>query len=68
MAIVAAVPSVIFPLVPGFGAVPSFSWFVGAILGGVHYFISRNDTTLAQSIVDATAMENSDGGSLHTGL
>ncbi|MEO6827312.1 MAG: NCS1 family nucleobase:cation symporter-1 [Microbacteriaceae bacterium] len=67
--IVAAVPSVIFALVPGFGALSPFSWFIGAIIGGsVHYFISRNDTSLARAIADATAQEAAEGSRVQSEL
>ncbi|GAP54942.1 hypothetical protein AHiyo6_15070 [Arthrobacter sp. Hiyo6] len=41
-----------------FAALSAFSWFIGAILAAVvHYFISRKDPTLAQSITAAEAAE-----------
>jgi NCS1 family nucleobase:cation symporter-1 len=54
---------VVFALVPLFGAVSAFSWFVGAILAAVvHYFISRHDQSLAESITAAAADEAEPGG------
>ncbi|MFE5835322.1 NCS1 family nucleobase:cation symporter-1 [Arthrobacter sp. NPDC056493] len=56
--LVSAVPAVVLALVPLFGALSAFSWFIGATLAAVvHYFISRNDTTLAASVRAATEAE-----------
>jgi len=56
--VLSAAPAVILALVPLFGALSAFSWFIGAILAAaVHYAISRNDTTLAESVRAATAAE-----------
>lgn len=66
---VSAVPAVIVALVPVFGVLAPFSWFIGAIIAaGVHYAISRHDTVLAESVAAAAAAEGvpeapSDGGS-----
>jgi NCS1 family nucleobase:cation symporter-1 len=66
---VSAVPAVIVALVPVFGMLAPFSWFIGAIIAaGVHYTISRHDTVLAESVAAAAAAEGvpeapSDGGS-----
>jgi NCS1 family nucleobase:cation symporter-1 len=55
---VSAVPAVILALLPVFAAVSAFSWFIGAgVAGTVHYFISRNDSSLAESITAATREE-----------
>jgi NCS1 family nucleobase:cation symporter-1 len=60
--VVSAVPSVIIALVPVFGALSPFSWFIGAgIAAVVHYVISRNDTALAESIEAAAADEIAPG-------
>lgn len=49
--VVAAVPSIIFALVPMFAVLAPFSWFVGAgIAAGTHYLISRDDPTLLESV------------------
>ncbi|WP_077490857.1 NCS1 family nucleobase:cation symporter-1 [Sinomonas mesophila] len=51
---VSAVPAVILALVPAFGALAPFSWFIGAAVAAVvHYAISRNDTVLAASVAAA---------------
>jgi NCS1 family nucleobase:cation symporter-1 len=56
--VLSAVPAVILALVPLFGALSAFSWFIGAILAAaMHYAISRNDTTLAESVRAAIAAE-----------
>jgi NCS1 family nucleobase:cation symporter-1 len=56
--LVSAVPAVVVALVPVFGALSAFSWFIGAIAAAaVHYFISRHDTSLAESIAAAAAEE-----------
>jgi NCS1 family nucleobase:cation symporter-1 len=56
--LVSAVPAVVVALVPLFGALSAFSWFIGAIVAAaVHYFISRHDTSLAESITPAAAEE-----------
>jgi NCS1 family nucleobase:cation symporter-1 len=60
--IVSAVPAVVFALVPLFGALSAFSWFIGAIAAAaVHYLISRNDTSLAESVAAAAAEEADPG-------
>ena len=60
--LVSAVPAVVFALVPVFAALSAFSWFIGASLAAaVHYFISRNDATLAESIKAAAAEEAEPG-------
>ncbi|MET3176729.1 UNVERIFIED_ORG: NCS1 family nucleobase:cation symporter-1 [Arthrobacter sp. UYCu721] len=60
--LVSAVPAVIFGLVPVFGVLSAFSWFIGAIISAtVHYFISRHDTTLAESLAAAIAAESDRG-------
>jgi NCS1 family nucleobase:cation symporter-1 len=49
---------VILALLPVFAAVSAFSWFIGAgVAGTVHYFISRSDSSLAESITAATREE-----------
>ena len=56
--LVSAVPAVVVALTPIFAALSAFSWFIGAILAAsVHYIISRNDMTLAESVRAATAAE-----------
>ena len=56
--VLSAVPAVILALVPLFGALSAFSWFIGALLAAaIHYTISRNDTTLAASVRAAIAAE-----------
>lgn len=56
--LVSAVPAVVVALTPIFAALSAFSWFVGAILAAaVHYIISRNDRTLAESVRAATVAE-----------
>lgn len=58
--VVSAVPSVIIALVPAFEAFAPFSWFIGvAIAGIVHYAISRNDASIAESVAAALAAEPS---------
>jgi NCS1 family nucleobase:cation symporter-1 len=60
--LVSAAPAVVFALVPLFGAVSAFSWFIGAIVAAaVHYVISRHDTSLAESIIAAAAEETEPG-------
>ena len=59
---VSAVPAVVLALVSVFGAFSAFSWFIGAIVAAVvHYAISRNDTSLAESISAAAAEEREPG-------
>ncbi|OFI38196.1 nitrate reductase [Arthrobacter sp. SW1] len=59
---VSAVPAVVFALLPALAAFSAFSWFIGAILAAaVHYAMSRNDTTLAESVRAAAASETSPG-------
>ncbi|WP_198011545.1 cytosine permease [Arthrobacter sp. FB24] len=49
--LVSAIPAVVFALTPVIGALSAFSWFIGASLAAAaHYFISRHDQTLAESI------------------
>jgi NCS1 family nucleobase:cation symporter-1 len=49
--LVSAIPAVVVALTPVFGALSAFSWFIGASLAAAaHYFISRHDQTLAESI------------------
>ncbi len=61
--VVSAVPAVVFALVPVLGAFSAFSWFIGAIVAAaVHYVMSRNDTSLAESI-RAAALAEADPGS-----
>jgi NCS1 family nucleobase:cation symporter-1 len=56
--VLSAVPAVILALVPLFGALSAFSWFIGALLAAaIHYTISRNDTALAASVRAAIAAE-----------
>jgi NCS1 family nucleobase:cation symporter-1 len=65
--LVSAAPAVVFALVPVFGAISAFSWFIGAILAAaVHYFVSRNDTSLAESITAAVAAEETGQGAAWT--
>ncbi|KHL03890.1 nitrate reductase [Sinomonas humi] len=54
--VASAAPAVVVALVPVFGAVAPFSWFVGAIVAAlVHYAISRHDRSLVESIAVAVA-------------
>ncbi|WP_336856884.1 NCS1 family nucleobase:cation symporter-1 [Sinomonas albida] len=54
--LVSAIPAVILALVPVFGAVSAFSWFIGAIIAAaVHFLISRNDRSIADSVTAAIA-------------
>jgi NCS1 family nucleobase:cation symporter-1 len=60
--LVSAIPAVVFALTPVFAALSAFSWFIGAgLAAAVHYFISRNDPTLAESIKAAAAAEEAQG-------
>lgn len=53
--VVSAVPAVILALVPAFGILAPFSWFIGAaVAAAVHVAISRNDTALAASVAAAS--------------
>jgi NCS1 family nucleobase:cation symporter-1 len=64
--VVSAVPAVIVALVPIFGALSAFSWFIGAALAAVvHYLISRHDVTLANSVRAATEAEAEAEAALH---
>lgn len=59
--VVAAVPSIVFALVPTFAALSAFSWFIGAGVGfAVHYFLSHNDTSLKEAVERAIAEEEHD--------
>ncbi|MEO6504403.1 MAG: NCS1 family nucleobase:cation symporter-1 [Terrimesophilobacter sp.] len=55
---IAAIISLVLALVPGFGALAPFSWPIGAVIGaGIHYFLSRNDTSLRDAVNAAIASE-----------
>ncbi len=55
-----SVPTIAIALVPAFRVLAAFSWFIGAGLAFVvHYLISRNDRSIAESIRLATEVETS---------
>lgn len=59
---ITSVPTILLALIPAFRVVAPFSWFIGAALAfAAHYFISRNDTSLIESVRRATEVEDAAG-------
>lgn len=60
--LITSIPTIVVALVPAFRMWAPFSWFIGAALAFLaHYLISRNDTSIAESVAMATRVEDAAG-------